>query len=206
MPDRFLLLRHGQSTWNAEGRWQGTADPPLSELGEAQAAEAADRLAAAGLSSVVASDLTRAMRTAEILAERLDLGGVLVEPSLREFDVGDWCGLTRAEIGARWPVELERWNLGQLESIPGGETRAHFRQRILEGMHRLAADSNLGPVPVGVVHGGVLRALEREAGVETSQFANLSGRWFTLAATGRLEAGDPVVLVGPEARTVPASY
>ncbi|MBA2326593.1 MAG: histidine phosphatase family protein, partial [Actinobacteria bacterium] len=73
MATRLFLVRHGESTWNADGRWQGQADPPLSALGEEQACDAAARLAAGGFSRVVASDLQRARRTAEILAEALGL-------------------------------------------------------------------------------------------------------------------------------------
>src|SRR5688572_19392365 len=91
-PRRLLLLRHGQSTWNADGRWQGQADPPLSPLGEEQARDAARRLAPGQFSRVLASDLRRARQTAEILADALRLP-VEVDPDLREIDVGDWQGL-----------------------------------------------------------------------------------------------------------------
>ena len=102
---RLALVRHGQSTWNALGRWQGQADPPLSPLGEEQAAEAAERLEATGVAvtGVVTSDLVRARRTGEIVAAALGLGPVDVRPDLREYDVGDWSGLTKPEIEKKWP-------------------------------------------------------------------------------------------------------
>src|SRR5918995_495099 len=101
---RLLLVRHGESTWNAQGRWQGWADPPLSDIGRAQAESAAP--AAAPVDAVVSSDLERARTTAELMAAVLDAGAVRVEPGLRERDVGDFTGLTRAEIEERWPGVL----------------------------------------------------------------------------------------------------
>jgi len=98
---RMLLARHGQSEWNALGRWQGQADPPLSELGRQQARAAADRLGT--VDAIVSSDLERALATAAIIAEVLGVGPVLVEPRLRERSAGEWSGLTRDEIEADWP-------------------------------------------------------------------------------------------------------
>src|SRR3954465_11358953 len=111
---RVLLLRHGQSEWNAAGRWQGWADIALTERGEDQAREAGARLAERDLHrfhAVACSDLMRARRTAALLADALGLHHieVEVEPDLREFDVGEWSGLTRPEIEARWPGQLDRW-------------------------------------------------------------------------------------------------
>src|SRR5437588_9392153 len=105
MPVRALVVRHGQSTWNALGRWQGHADPPLSPLGEEQAAAAADRLVGVVV-EVCASDLARARRTAEIVAGRLGVS-LRLEPRLRERQAGPWTGLTHEEIAAGWPGYLE---------------------------------------------------------------------------------------------------
>src|SRR5688572_29468638 len=101
----LLLVRHGQSTWNAARRWQGWADPPLSELGEEQAREAVPRLRPLGLVAVFSSDLVRARQTAAILADGLGLPfdeAVGVEPGLRERSVGEWSGLVTEEIEERW--------------------------------------------------------------------------------------------------------
>src|ERR687894_225034 len=107
---RLLLVRHGESTWNARGRWQGWADPPLTDLGRAQAEAAGP--AAAPVDAVVSSDLQRARATAELMAVALGLdpAAVHVEPDVRERDVGDFTGLTRAEIEERWPGVLARGN------------------------------------------------------------------------------------------------
>jgi probable phosphoglycerate mutase len=103
IPTRVLLVRHGQSTWNADGRWQGQADPPLSALGEQQAREAAARLR--DVDALWASDLDRARRTATILGDALGLG-VRVDARLRERHAGPWQGLTREQIEAEWPGHL----------------------------------------------------------------------------------------------------
>lgn len=159
------FVRHGQSTWNAEGRWQGQGDPPLSALGRAQAERVADELAAAGIARLVASDLARARETAEILGARLGLAP-LFDPALREHDVGAWSGLTHAEIEGRWPGELARFLAGDLALRPGGgESRLALRARVRSAVARLAASA---PGAVALVsHLGVLHALAPGSHVET---------------------------------------
>src|SRR5215831_2437799 len=102
---RLLLVRHGESTWNAASRWQGQADPPLSSFGERQAEDATVRLSQiATIVAVWTSDLVRARRTGELIAERLGLGGVRAESRLRERDVGS-LGATPERLpnlGGRW--------------------------------------------------------------------------------------------------------
>lgn len=203
-PTRLALVRHGQSTWNALGRWQGQADPPLSPLGEEQAAEAARRLREAGVTGVVTSDLARARRTGEIVADALGAGPVMVVPELREYDVGHWSGLTKPEIEQRWPGQQAEWFSGRLPTTPGGEGRAHFDRRVMAAVLELAAGSEPGAVLVVVTHGGVIRALERASGASPVPIANLSGRWFEVAG-GRLAAGEPLTLVGPDHRTASPS-
>jgi probable phosphoglycerate mutase len=99
-----LIVRHGQSEWNALGRWQGQADPPLTELGLHQAAHAAQHVGA--VDAVVASDLERSRLTAENIAELVGNGPVLVDAGFRERDAGEGQGLTKAEIGEQWPGYL----------------------------------------------------------------------------------------------------
>src|SRR5436309_8138951 len=101
MTSRVLLVRHGQSEWNAVGRWQGQADPPLTDLGRQQARAAAHSLGS--LDAVFASDLQRATETAVIVAAQLGIGPVVLDPDLRERDAGEWSGLTRDEIHERYP-------------------------------------------------------------------------------------------------------
>lgn len=196
-PARHLLLvRHGQSSWNAEGRWQGQADPPLSALGEKQARDATKRLAGVGFVSVVASDLVRARRTAEILAEALGLD-LRLDAGLREIDIGHWTGLTRAEIEASWPGALADWAAGRSESPPGGESRAHLAHRARSTIGRLAAAASAGDRLLVVSHGALIRNLDRALGLAPQGIGNLVGRWYGADGNGALTAENLVSLVGP---------
>lgn len=188
---RLLLLRHGQSTWNAEGRWQGWADAPLSPVGRAQAESAAAWLAAAGVAfaGAVSSDLSRARHTAEVVAAALGLGAVVVDLGLRERDVGRFSGHTTPEIEHRWPGVLAEWRAGRLEGPPGGEPDVRFAARALGAVARLARAA-AGDLLV-VTHGGVVRAVERHYGVSPGVTPNLSGRWVEGHADG-LRLGEPV--------------
>ena len=206
MATTILLLRHGQSTWNAEGRWQGWSDPPLSALGESQAEEAAGSLAGVGATAVVTSDLGRARTTGRILADALGLGPPVEDRDLREYDVGDWEGLTRPEIESGWPDQLAAWREGRLLATPGGETRAAFLQRIMAALRRVAADADLGDIAVVVSHGGVIRAAEQVTGAHRSAvIGNLAGRWFFAGRGGELRPGDTTNLLDPDHRTAPPS-
>lgn len=191
--NKVLLLRHGQSTWNADQRWQGQADPPLSPLGEAQAREAGQRLRteAGPVAEVVASDLGRAHTTARILSEELgmDPDAVVLEPGLRERNVGEWSGLTRVEIEERWSGAIEDWRSGRVATIPGGE--GDIVPRVAPVVDRLAREAP-GTV-IAVTHGGVIHAIERYLDVQTARTGNLCGRWVWWD-DGRLAAGDPFVL------------
>jgi probable phosphoglycerate mutase len=166
------FVRHGESEWNAEGRWQGQADPPLSELGRAQAGRLAERLAQLGIARIAASDLGRARETARILGARLGL-----EPSfdaaLRELDVGCWSGHPLAEVARRWPDELARFRAGDLAMrAGGGESRLALRERVTGALARLA-QSGTGPVAV-VSHLGVLRVLRPGAQLATGDLVRLA--------------------------------
>ena len=168
----MLLVRHAQSVWNVAGRWQGHADPPLTEAGEEQARTAADR--AGGFDAVVSSDLERARRTAALLVPGQTPA---TEPDLREYHVGRWSGLTRIEIEATWPGELARFDCGQLETPPGGERRADFDARIQGALARLAglwAGTGLDRALI-VTHGGVIRAVARLHGWSETRVGHLCG-------------------------------
>ena len=203
---RLLLLRHGQSEWNALGRWQGWADPGLSALGRLQAEQAGRRLAAIGetFTTVVSSDLVRSMATGEILARELGLSPPLPERGLREFDVGEWSGLTRDEIEARWPGDLAKWRRGQLVQMPGGETRAEFELRIFAALGSVASlastSPGASPAVLVVTHGGVIGTIERVINApvpERERLSNLRGRWFAVDGA-RIDAGPEVALLDPD--------
>ena len=164
-PTNLLLVRHGQTPWNAAGRWQGHGDPGLSAVGRSQAVELAVELAAVMRrdsepvwTRVMASDLRRARETAEILAESLALR-VEVDNRLRELDVGEWTGLTRSEIEGRDRETLLAFESGDPTVRPGGgESRGEIRQRA-RALVRDLAKSFAGERLIVVTHLGVIRAL-----------------------------------------------
>ena len=165
-----LIALHAQSPWNALGRWQGQADPPLSDLGVAQARRAAQIFG--GVDAIVSSDLERASATARILAEEMGIGPVLTDAGFRERHAGEFQGLTRDEIEARWPGHLE-----QGIRPPGWEADHAVLARVLDAMDRLLAEAVAGDVLV-VAHGGVIYSLEGHLGAPHERIANLGGRWF----------------------------
>jgi probable phosphoglycerate mutase len=151
---RLLLLRHGRTAWNAQRRFQGQADPPLDEVGRAQAYEVAGIVAALRPGMLVSSDAERAMQTAEIVAEIAGLP-VIAEGRLRERGLGHWEGLTRDEVALRYPDEYADWIAGGDVSRRGGETRAEVAERAL------AAFAALPDIPttVLVTHSATAMAL-----------------------------------------------
>jgi probable phosphoglycerate mutase len=195
---RLLLVRHGESTWNAQSRWQGQADPPLSPLGERQAEEAAERVAEiATITAVWTSDLARAQRTAELIASRLGVERVRTEPRLRERDVGSWSGLTRDEIEDRWPGYL-----AARRAPPDFEGDTELLARTRAGLLAAVDGSRSGDVLV-VTHGGVVRTIERALGATPERLPNLAGRWILAETPADLTLGERVVLVEPADVTVP---
>jgi broad specificity phosphatase PhoE len=194
---QLLVIRHGQSEWNALGRGHGWGDPPLSRLGEAQARGAVTGLATQELRpGVVASDLARARHTAELVASPLQLEPVQTTPDLREHDIGEWDGRTWEEIERDWPGAKEAWVAERIDTPPGGESRSAFHQRVERAVRAVAAERSSGRYLI-VAHGGVVRALERLAGIEPTPIEFLSGRWFSLD-DGRLRAGDRFWATRPE--------
>ncbi len=180
---RLLLIRHGQSEWNAARRWQGQADPPLSELGRRQAAEAAARLEPVDV--VATSTLQRSRVSAEIIAEALGCDPPIPVPELIERDVREFSGLTRAQIEERYPGFLED---GRRPS--GWEDDAALLDRVLAGLNRLAGLVGDQSALV-VTHGGVIHTLEHHLGCPPDRVANMSGRWVTIT-DGRMVPGERV--------------
>ncbi|MFL6163891.1 MAG: histidine phosphatase family protein [Jatrophihabitantaceae bacterium] len=154
MERRVVLLRHGRTEWNASRRYQGQADPPLDEVGQAQAIEVAALVAAMQPDLLVSSDLQRAYQTAEKLASltSLPLG---LDVRLRERHLGHWQGLTREEVASRFPDEFAEWLAGRDVSRRGGESRAEVAERACE----LVAE--LPPVQLAVLvsHGATVMCL-----------------------------------------------
>ncbi len=183
----LLLIRHAQSVWNAEGRWQGWADPPLSAGGERQTRQSAARLRDdPPFDVVVSSDLARARRTAQLMAEVLPVAGPhWIEPGLREYNVGEWSGCTLGQIESRWPGATARFAGDAQFAPPGGESRTHFDARVVAAGGRVASEASAGELGrmLVVVHGGVVRALARAAGQTEYRVGHLAGYrgWYTAA-------------------------
>lgn len=199
---RILLVRHGESTWNADGRWQGQADPPLSDRGRSQAAEAAARVGT--VDAVVTSDLERAAHTGRILADLLGVDHVATEPRLRERDAGPLSGLTRADIHQRFPGLLADDPAGfrpgpdgQPRWPDGWETDHEVWERLEVALVAVGRVVPGGDV-LAVTHGGVIYTLERMLGaVGRPRLSNLDGVTVQVDPTGSLTVGDRVSLVDP---------
>jgi broad specificity phosphatase PhoE len=193
----MLVVRHGQTTWNASKRWQGRADSPLSALGVAQARWAAETLEPFDV--VVTSNLSRARDTGAIIAEAFD-APVVVDAGLAERDVGDWTGLTFDEIEHGWPGFLER------DEHPNGwESDDEVAARAADAFRRIAKEQHGARVLV-VTHGGLIRSVERSLAIPSPYLANLGGLWITID-DDEIRAGDRVELIdhAAVAATVPDS-
>jgi broad specificity phosphatase PhoE len=171
---RLLLVRHGETDWNAEGRLQGQTDRPLSDYGRGQARRLADELDGEELQAIYSSDLARARETAEIVGERL---GVRIEldPDLREKDWGSWEGLTA--------VERDR-----VEFV-GESTEAH-QERILQALRRIAERHPGGGVVLVVTHGGSMRRVQTAALGMALPVVENCGRWLCEVENGSFRAVD----------------
>jgi broad specificity phosphatase PhoE len=170
----LLLVRHGETDWNAAGRLQGHTDRPLSDFGRRQARQLAEELEGESFfDAIYASDLARARETAEIVGERLGLPTVL-DPDLREKDWGTWEGLT--------PVERDRVEL------VGEATEAH-RDRILSALRRIAERHPGGRVLL-VTHGGSMRRVQTAALGMAMPVVENCGRWQCAWENGAFQAVD----------------
>lgn len=154
---RLVLVRHGETDWNAEGRWQGQTGVGLNERGRRQAEVTAAHLAVAfpEAALLARSDSRRVAETAEPLEARIDLP-VLVDPRLRELDVGRWSGCTRAEVEAADPEGWAAYRRGEPVAIGGGETVGELRERMLAALDDVVAKVGAGTAIV-VTHGWALR-------------------------------------------------
>lgn len=131
---RLLLCRHGATDWNLAGRYQGQSDIPLNEVGLAQAETLADDLQQEPITAIYSSTLSRAIRTAQIVAERHDLD-VLQDARFNEINQGVWEGLTVEEIVLDYPDDYRVWSERPLETRPpGGESIAEVQERVLQAM------------------------------------------------------------------------
>jgi glucosyl-3-phosphoglycerate phosphatase len=161
---RLVMLRHGQTEFNAGSRMQGQLDTDLSELGRAQAVAAAEVLAKRQPLLIVSSDLRRAFDTAVSLGERSGVE-VDIDTRLRETHLGDWQGLTHTEVDAAAPGARLAWRDDARWAPHGGESRVDVAERSLPLVAELVdtqtewgADDADRPL-VLVAHGGLIAAL-----------------------------------------------
>jgi 2,3-bisphosphoglycerate-dependent phosphoglycerate mutase len=151
---KLHLIRHGESVYNAEGRIQGHADIPLSELGCRQAEAAAEVLAKQPLDAIYVSPLRRAAQTAEIIAKRLELP-VQFNELLKEINVGIFQGKIHAELEREYPVEIARWRSEEVDyAVPGGESRRQLLSRGRAAFESIVAEERENVVVVS--HGRIL--------------------------------------------------
>lgn len=205
-PTTLALVRHGESAWIAEGRFQGQGDPPLSEVGLRQAAAVGARLAApAEMPAVPVPDcpplaiwhspLRRAAQTAQAVHEARQADAPLRPlDTLMELAQGQWEGLTHEEVQTRWPRELAAWRDDPLNNqAPGGESLRDGLERVREARATILADDASATEPawtMAVAHDGVLRLLMLDLlGLGSDHFWSFP---LTLASVSVLELGGGV--------------
>jgi len=155
---QLILVRHGQTDWNVEGRYQGQTDRPLNAAGRAQAEALARQLAPGQFAAIYSSDLLRALETAQIIATGLGLP-VQVDRRLREINLGDWEGRQVAEIAAQYQgAWADRARDPGRSRAPGGETVAEVAARLADAAAHIARRHPGGTVVV-VSHGVALATL-----------------------------------------------
>lgn len=192
----LLVVRHAESVWNLDGRWQGHANPPLSVAGTMQARDAAANLN--DVECIVSSDLDRARETAEIIAESLGAGPVTTDSGWRERDVGLWQGLTSEQIERDYPGALAAGDYP-----PGWESDESLIERVLAASHRIAARVTSGDVLV-VSHAGVIYTLERYFGCAFKRIRNLGGLRI-LVQSGDVRLQGRIALTGDGACLTPTA-
>jgi broad specificity phosphatase PhoE len=186
---RVVLVRHGQTAWNAEGRAQGHTDIGLDDTGRSQAETMAPALAALDPSLLVTSDLARARETAAFLEKQTGLTAV-EDHRWREYDLGERTGLTLAEFGERLGVEFDGWwDVHAHVEVPGAESPEDLAARVHPAFQEVLDRLGEGETAVVVTHGASLRVaiasilgwpVETSGGIEAMDNCG----WATLAETG----------------------
>ncbi|AYF78871.1 histidine phosphatase family protein [Nocardia yunnanensis] len=157
---RLILLRHGQTEWNASDRMQGQIDTELSDVGRRQAKDCAPDMACGDLIAIVSSDLRRAHDTALAVAEAAAMP-VVTDPRLRETNLGQWEGMDHREVDAQFPGARKAWRLDPTFTPPGGESKLQVGARALPVVRELLErrEDWPGRTIVLVAHGGLIAAL-----------------------------------------------
>lgn len=189
---RIIFVRHGETVYNTEARYQGHTDSELSELGRKQAAAAGERLKGEKIAAVYSSDLSRASDTARAIAAHHNLP-VQTDDGLRECAFGDWEGLSVSEIADSFPDLYEKYRRNSVaHRAPNGERLEELQQRVVLAVKRIAERHPDDTVLI-VTHGGPIRAFFchalgaglqtfRKMGLDNGGITTLSldsdGRWF----------------------------
>lgn len=155
---RFYLVRHGETVWNKQSRYQGQSNVPLSDTGRMQAKILSRRLENEAIDLIYASDLDRAIETANIIAEPHDLE-VVCSKSMRELGFGIWEGLTYDEIINKWPESMKKWQNDPLNvKPPNGETLAELMERTSDFLMAVAKNHPDKTILIAT-HAGPIRAI-----------------------------------------------
>ena len=194
---RLILIRHGQTVYNATGRMQGHLDTQLSDEGVRQAESAGRLLEDQGITRIIASDLSRARVTAEIVGKRLGLD-VHADERLRETNLGEWQGKTSTEVDVEYPGARAIWRHDPTWAPPGGESRVEVAQRarpVIDELMREYMDWDDNTVLV-VAHGGAIAALTCHLiALHSNQYQLLSGlkntHWAQLTARPAFDPQQP---------------
>jgi len=171
MSVQIVLIRHGATDWNLQGRCQGATDRELHVVGIRQAEEIAALLATESIHAIYSSGLKRARQTASLISEPHNLP-VIVEEDIRELDHGALEGLTFNEIKARYPDFLQRWRTEPAEiQVPGGERLADVADRAWNGLNRILERHPSAEELVVVSHNfPILGILCKVAGITLNQY------------------------------------
>jgi broad specificity phosphatase PhoE len=184
VPTFVSLIRHGQTSWNAAGRWQGHAHVPLNDEGRKQAAQLGEYLAAqngkiAPIEAIYSSDSSRAYETAQIIANCLGHSEVIADARLREIDMGEWQGMTKEEIRT-W--DSERYEQVMRDGFhiprPGGESSGQVQARALLALESIVTNHPDSHVLV-VTHGGTIRNILDGLGVWEGKPADIGNTSLT---------------------------
>ncbi len=161
---QLILVRHGETDWNRELRFQGQVDVPLNDTGHEQARRVALRLGNETVHRVISSDLARARQTATPIAQHFAAtGGLLETDSLREQNFGVIDGMRVDDIKRQYPDAWNRWiEFNADHAFDGGESTRQFHARVMQGLRALVAN-HIGQTLVVVTHGGVLDMVYRSA-------------------------------------------
>ena len=191
----LFFSRHGETAWNREERWQGQTDIGLNPLGRAQAQALAERLVGHGIAHISASDLSRARETAEIVARRLGISDIAIDPNLRERGYGVFEGLTREQCETEQPTDWARYLADRTFTPTQGELPelvvARMRTAVAQAAGRAAGPHDLVLI---VGHGGSIRALlHADTGVRPPPLDNGATLRALFGAAG---LRDPELLAG----------